>query len=524
MKNRIYFGDNLPILRSLADESVDLIYIDPPFNTGKTQKHTRIKTVKSKNGSRKGFQGNTYETIEVGTKAYQDSFDFLDPDSVHPDLEKTYQTLAPERSLYYLETFLRPRLKEAYRLLKPHGSLYFHIDYREVHYCKILLDEIFGRESFLNEIIWAYDYGGRARSKWPAKHDNILFYVKNPKSYIFNVGEIDREPYMAPGLVGPEKAETGKLPTDVWWPGYVGAKITKITKKSSIRGQQATWWQTIVPTNSKERMGYPTQKPRKLLDRIITASSMKGGIVLDFFAGSGTVGESCLELGRNFVLIDNNKAAMEVMAQRFAGIKEIEWKNFDPQSYQLDKPTYIPKQKIEIPSINKDFIMLAATASYLQEELEDENDPWENSPFEWILKLPPRKKGKLGGKLIASWLAGKGIQLEQTRDASETLRINGLQFAIKFSTIWANGIYKFQQIRAKGYDYVICLGISPFDAHCWVFERKFAIEHAKPQHFQGTKVVDYWMEINPHEAKDESRDCGGTLDQAYRILKKLKKK
>ena len=525
--NRIYFGDNLPILKSLPDESVDLIYIDPPFNTGKTQKHTRIKTVQSKNGSRKGFQGNTYETVEMGTKAYQDSFDFLGPDSVRSDAETAYQTFAPEGSFYYIETFLRARIVEAYRLLKSHGSLYFHIDYREVHYCKVLLDEIFGRESFLNEIIWAYDYGGRARSKWPAKHDNILFYVKNPKNYIFNVGEIDREPYMAPGLVGPEKAKIGKLPTDVWWPGYVGAKIKKITKKSSIsflRGQQATWWQTIVPTNSKERMGYPTQKPRKLLDRIIKASSMKGDLVLDFFAGSGTIGESCLELGRNFILIDNNKSAMEVMAQRFAGIREVEWKNFNPKSYQLDKPTYTPKQKIEIPSINKDFIMLAATASYLQEELEDENDPWENSPFEWILKLPPRKKGKLGGNLIASWLAGKGMELEPTRDSSETIRANGLQFAIKFSTIWTKGIYKFQQIRAKGYDYVICLGISPFDAHCWVFERKFAIEHAKPQHSQGKKVVDYWMEINPHEPKEEIRDCGGTLDQAYRILKKLKKK
>src|SRR6266516_3474216 len=151
--NRIYFGDNLPILKSMPDESIDLIYIDPPFNTGKTQKHTRIKTVQSKNGSRKGFQGNTYETIEVSTKAYQDSFDFLDDDSVHSDVEKTYQTLEFEGSLFYIETFLKPRLKEAYRLLKPHGSLYFHIDYREVHYCKILLDEIFGRESFLNEII-----------------------------------------------------------------------------------------------------------------------------------------------------------------------------------------------------------------------------------------------------------------------------------------------------------------------------------------------------------------------------------
>lgn len=524
MMNRIYFGDNLPILRSLADESVDLIYIDPPFNTGKTQKHTRIKTVKSKNGSRKGFQGNSYKTIEVGTKAYQDSFNLLDHDSVHPDLEKAYQTLAPEGSLYYIETFLKPRLKEAYRLLKPHGSLYFHIDYREVHYCKILLDEIFGRESFLNEIIWAYDYGGRARSKWPTKHDNILFYVKNPKSYIFNVGEIDREPYMAPGLVGPEKAETGKLPTDVWWPGYVGAKITKITKKSSIRGQQSIWWQTIVPTNSRERMGYPTQKPRKLIDRIVKASSMRGSVVLDFFAGSGTTGESCLELGRSFILIDSNRAAMEVMAHRFAGNKDIEWKNFNPSPYRSTQITQIPRTPTAIKPINKEFIMLAATASALQEEIEEGNDPWENSPFEWILKLPPRKKGKLGGDLVAAWLASKGLNIESTKDPGEWVKINGHLCAIKFSSLWVSGTYKFQQIRTKGYDYVICLGISPFDAHCWVIKREVALEHATPQHTQGKKVVDYWIEVKPNEPEDWMAKFGGSLSQAQSILKNLKKK
>lgn len=521
--NRIYFGDNLLILKSLADESVDLIYIDPPFNTGKTQKHTRIKTIKSQNGSRRGFQGNTYETIEIGTKAYQDSFSFVKTDSNNPDAEKAYKTLAPEGSFSYIETFLRPRIKEAYRLLKPHGSLYFHIDYREAHYCKILLDEIFGRESFLNEIIWAYDYGGRARSKWPAKHDNILFYVKDPRRYIFNVGDIDREPYMAPGLVSPEKAEKGKLPTDVWWPGYVGAKVTKESSVWYLRGQHTTWWQTIVPTNSKERVGYPTQKPRKLLDRIIKASSLKGSVVLDFFAGSGTTGESCLELGRSFILIDNNKAALEVMARRFTGIKEVEWINFDPSPYQSVTPSIID-QKVDMPKIGKEFIMLAAIASSLQEKIEEETNPWENSPFEWILKLPPRKKGKLSGQLVAAWLASQGLKLETTKDSSETIIISGLRFAIKFSTIWANRIYRFQQIRAKDYDYVICFGISPFNAHCWALERKFAIEHAKPQHFQGTKIVDYWLEINPDEPENWINNCGGTLDQAYHILKRLKAK
>src|SRR3972149_612611 len=275
LPNRILFGDNLPILRSLPSESVEMIYIDPPFNTGKTQARTQLKTERNQNGNRTGFAGQRYETIKVGTQAYADLFDD------------------------YL-AFLEPRLVEARRLLTPNGSLYFHIDYREVHYCKVLLDGIFGRESFLNEIIWAYDYGARTQKKWPAKHDNILWYVKNPQNYIYNVDDIDRIPYMAPGLVGPEKAARGKLPTD-------------------------TWWHTIVPTNSKEKTGYPTQKPLGILRRIIRASSKEGGTVLDFFAGSGTTGAACLEMGRRFILIDNNPQALEVMRKRFAAVTDIEW-------------------------------------------------------------------------------------------------------------------------------------------------------------------------------------------------------
>jgi site-specific DNA-methyltransferase (adenine-specific) len=200
--------------------------------------------------------------------------------------------------------FLEPRLCEAHRVLAPHGSLYFHVDYREVHYCKVLLDAIFGRECFLNEIIWAYDYGGRAKKKWPPKHDNILMYVMDPNTYIFNTAEIERIPYMAPGLVGPEKAARGKLPTD-------------------------TWWHTIVPTAGKEKTGYPTQKPLGIIKRMIQASSNPGDLVMDFFAGSGTVGEACLQLGRRFFLIDNNPAALEVMARRFHGIDSIEWIGVD---------------------------------------------------------------------------------------------------------------------------------------------------------------------------------------------------
>jgi len=275
MTNKIIFGDNLPILRSTPSETVDLIYIDPPFNTGKVQTRTQIKTIKDEEGDRVGFQGKAYRTVNIGNKAYKDLFDD------------------------YL-SFLEPRLIEAYRLLKTHGSLYFHIDYREVHYCKILLDQIFGRDSFINEIIWAYDYGGRTRKKWPPKHDNILWYSKDPKNYTYNVDEIERIPYMAPGLVGKEKAARGKLPTD-------------------------TWWHTIVATNSKEKTGYPTQKPEGVLRRIIQASSNPGDMVMDFFAGSGTVGSVCLELDRQFTLIDNNRQAFQVMKERFSNICSIDW-------------------------------------------------------------------------------------------------------------------------------------------------------------------------------------------------------
>ena len=276
----IHCADNLDVLAKLPAGSVDLIYIDPPFNTGKMQQRTQLKTERCDEGDRLGFQNRRYKSIVLGTKRFSDLFDD------------------------YL-AFLEPRLVEARRVLARHGCLYFHIDYREVHYCKILLDGIFGRDSFLNEIIWAYDYGGRPKNKWPPKHDNILLYAKDPADYVFNYDAIERIPYMAPGLVGPEKAARGKLPTD-------------------------TWWHTIVPTNGAEKTGYPTQKPLGILRRIVQASSQPGALVLDFFAGSGTTGAACLELDRRFVLVDNNLEALQTMARRFDGIDGIQWVGFDP--------------------------------------------------------------------------------------------------------------------------------------------------------------------------------------------------
>ncbi|NOY91376.1 MAG: site-specific DNA-methyltransferase [Deltaproteobacteria bacterium] len=284
-KLEIVFGDNLPLLREFASSSFDLIYIDPPFNTGKVQARTRIRTVHDQDaGDRTGFQGRRYRTVKVGSASFADDFDdFIG--------------------------FMQPRLEEARRLLTPTGSFFLHIDYREVHYCKILLDHIFGRDSFMNEIIWAYDYGGRSKRKWSAKHDNILCYVKDPKIYTFNFDAMDRIPYMAPGLVGKEKAARGKTPTDVWW-------------------------HTIVPTNGKERTGYPTQKPLGILNRILTVHSNPGDRVLDFFAGSGTTGESASRLGRSCVLIDNNVEALEAMASRLSFANP----SFRGWSPQLDGP------------------------------------------------------------------------------------------------------------------------------------------------------------------------------------------
>ena len=265
----VVYADNLEYLRAMPSGIVDLIYIDPPFNTGKNQARQSLRTVRDEeSGDRVGFQGQRYRTERIGSSEYQDSFnDYL--------------------------AFLEPRLIEAHRVLKPHGSFFLHVDYREVHYCKVLLDEIFGRESFINEIVWAYDYGARSKSRWSAKHDNILWYAKDPSNFTFNYEEMDRIPYMAPGLVGAEKAARGKTPTDVWW-------------------------HTIVPTSGKEKTGYATQKPLGILERIVKVHSNPGGLVLDFFAGSGTTGEAAAKHSRRFLLVDNSAEAIRVMAKRLA--------------------------------------------------------------------------------------------------------------------------------------------------------------------------------------------------------------
>ena len=265
-ENLVVLGDNLDVAAELPDGSFRLIYLDPPFNTGRKQSRQTITTTRAAGGSRVGFKGQTYDTVKGTLYSYNDEF-----------------------ADYW--TFLEPRLEQAWRLLDDRGTLYLHLDYREVHYAKVALDALFGRDSFLNEIIWAYDYGAKSAGRWPAKHDTILVYVKNPKNYYFDNTTVDREPYMAPGLVSAEKIARGKLPTDVWW-------------------------HTIVTTTGKERTGYATQKPEGVLRRIVAASSAEGDWVLDFFAGSGTTASVAAKLGRRFVVVDQNPDAVEIMRAR----------------------------------------------------------------------------------------------------------------------------------------------------------------------------------------------------------------
>jgi site-specific DNA-methyltransferase (adenine-specific) len=265
----VIFGENSRVLRDLPESRFDLVYLDPPFNTGRAQARRTLKVLRNADGDRVGFGGRRYRSRLLRTLSYDDAFaDYLG--------------------------FLEPRVSRARELLAAHGTLYFHIDYREAHYCKLLLDEVFGRDAFLNELIWSYDYGAKPRRRWPAKHDTILVYVRTPGAHHFDADAVEREPYMAPGLVSAEKAARGKRPTDVWF-------------------------HTIVPTNGREKTGYPTQKPEGVLRRMVAASSRPGGWCLDPFAGSGTLGAVCRELGRRFVLIDENPVAIDVIRGRLGG-------------------------------------------------------------------------------------------------------------------------------------------------------------------------------------------------------------
>ena len=350
---KVYLDDNLNVLKSLDSNSVDMIYIDPPFNTG-------IKQIRNRFHTENGIK------ISENTYGYEDNFnDFIG--------------------------FLRPRMEEAYRILKDNGSFFFHLDYREIHYCKVMLDQIFGRNCFINEIIWAYDYGARSKSKWSTKHDNILWYSKTPDNYTFNYDEMDRIPYMAPGLVGPEKAARGKTPTDVWW-------------------------HTIVSPNSKEKTGYATQKPLGIIKRIVKIHSHPDDTVMDFFAGSGTLGEAAAMLGRKCILIDQNPEAIAVMKRRFCNYN-VEWINcdsvqeageailFDDPDFHFDEPEGFTQPLTPVSGTTKQNKML---------------DKENKSPKR---RGRPPKKNTIQKSLIATSVSNDNSSVEQASKSGETLFI-----------------------------------------------------------------------------------------------------
>ena len=259
--NKVHLADALSFLKGLPDSSVDMVYTDPPFGTGTVQQMNRKK--------------GTEIVSKIG---YSDKFDD------------------------YVE-FLRPHLVEMHRALKVTGTMYLHMDWRWVHYAKVECDKIFGYDNFLNEVIWSYNFGGRGKDKWPAKHDTILVYVKERGKHTFNWEEIDRIPYVAPELqyVGRSKEDAekriaaGQVPTDVWSMSIVG-------------------------TASKERLGYPNQKPLKLIERAIRASSNRGDTIVDPFVGSGTTAAAAHSLGRSFEVCDMNPESTNLVISRMENL------------------------------------------------------------------------------------------------------------------------------------------------------------------------------------------------------------
>jgi site-specific DNA-methyltransferase (adenine-specific) len=274
----VFCSDSLALLGRLPDACVDLIYADPPFGTGKVQRLRSLRATAEPGEPEPGaaptvarpdFAGRAAHYEITSAHAYRDDMPF-------------------EEYLAWLEA----NLVEFRRVLKDTGSLYLHLDWHAVHYAKVILDRLFGRANFRGEIIWAYDFGGRPRNAWPRKHDNILWYSKGD-TWTFNRADMDRLPYLAPGLVGPEKAARGKLPTDAWFT-------------------------TIVPTASRDRTGWPTQKPILILERIIKASSNPGELVLDPFVGSGTSAVAAQRLGRKYLVADFDPAAVAITEARLA--------------------------------------------------------------------------------------------------------------------------------------------------------------------------------------------------------------
>lgn len=278
--NRFYSGDNLGVLRGFDAGSVDLIYLDPPFNSKRLY-------VGTKGSAAAGASFKDIWTLDdVG--AWQTELG----DSDLTDYLRTIARAHSEPMMAYT-IYMTLRIIELRRVLKETGALYLHCDPTASHYLKIVLDIVFGKDAFRNEIIWSYRTGGVSKKHWARKHDVILFYAK-PK---YQHNPMQERIYYDKAFFTSKVDKTGKHYADVY-----------------LRDV----WEDIKPllNLSKERTGYPTQKPVALLERIITASSQEGDIVLDPFCGGGTTCEAAAKLGRRWIGIDIEPRARELLAER----------------------------------------------------------------------------------------------------------------------------------------------------------------------------------------------------------------
>jgi site-specific DNA-methyltransferase (adenine-specific) len=289
--NTLYTNDNLFILSGLNSNLVDLIYLDPPFNS----KRIYSAPIGSKAAGSSFKDMWTWEDVnEEYLNALAENYPALAEfiasiGAIHSEAMKAYLT------------YMARRIIEMYRILKDTGSLYLHCDPTASHYLKVVLDEIFGKNNFRNEITWCYGSGGASKSHFSRKHDTIFWYSKSQK-IIFNIDDV-REPYSSP-----EKSAT---------PKKVGDK--EYIKMNPLGRIPFDWWQIPILTNSaKERTGYPTQKPLALLHRIIKASSNEGDIVMDPFCGCATTCVAAQQLGRKWIGIDIAEQCADVLVDRLS--------------------------------------------------------------------------------------------------------------------------------------------------------------------------------------------------------------
>ena len=479
--NKVIFGDNLEILKTLASDSCRLIYIDPPFNTGRRQVRRTItsKTIdgkeSDKNKAYEGFAGKMYQRVETSRLGYEDSYaDYL--------------------------AFLRPRLEQAKRVLTSDGSLFFHIDWREAARCRLLLEDVFGGpEHCINEIIWTYDYGARSKKRWSAKHDNIYWIAMDPHNYVFNFAAVDRIPYMAPGLVTPDKVARGKTTTD-------------------------TWWHTIVPTNGKEKTGYPTQKPIGIIERIIKVHSEPGDLVLDFFAGSGTLGEAAIKHGRSYILIDDNPVAFKIIRDRmeYCNTQLYEQQDFCHVKSTIDHNG--TKRSMNSEEVKK-ICQFFQISKQLSLEYQQRSKEWKKSPFNWILQQPSRTKGTIGERLVKEWCQQEKFSVTKPSNTEFDLLINKRRVEVKCSTLWAAGGYTFQQIRDQDYEFIFLLGISPHAVHAWIFpKKKIPFDEIKNQHAGKQGKDTWWIHVDPNCPPEWMKEQSGQLVDVCDTFRKYLKK